>query len=269
MRIGAFSKYVKTTIKTLRYYDRIGLFCPSQTDPITGYRDYTLDQLSDFELIRQYRAAGLSVEQIKRLQAGENRNCILKERAKEIDRQEKLLHKQKELLDVLLDTPITNTYTVQLKELQTYTVCTCRTRVADILHIPPVFSARFKEMKQVYPTLSLAQPNYCCVTFTDTCHRETDIEVEYSEAVTAVQEDQSGFSFKTLSGGTVACVEHFGSYENIVGAYAVLFRWLSVSGYQITGAVRERFIHGAWDKANEAEWLVEIQVPVRNQGVLV
>ena len=121
-------------------------------------------------------------------------------------------------------------------------------------------------MKTQYPTLSLTAPNYCCVIFTDTNYRDTDIEVEYAEAVTESQENGNGFRFKSLSGGKVACVEHHGSYETIASAYAALFKWLTVSNYQIAGAVRERFIHGAWDRENEADWLVEIQISVQYQG---
>lgn len=263
MRIGAFSKYVKTTAKTLRYYDRIGLFCPAETDPATGYRNYTLAQLADFEKIRQYRAAGLSVEQIRQLLAAKHPETILHQRQQEIAEQEKLLHRQKTLVAQLLDTPAINTYAVQLKELPSFTVCTCRTRVSDIAHIPPVFSARFMQMKETYPDLTLAHPNYCCVSFTDPSHHETDIEVEYAEAVTAPQENRNGFLFKTLPSGLLACVEHYGPYEDIAGAYAVLFRWLAGSNYQMTGSVRERFIHGAWDTENEAQWLAQIQVPVK------
>ena len=262
MLIGAFSKYVKTTVKTLRYYDRIGLFCPADTDPITGYRHYTVEQLADFERIRQYRTTGLSVEQIRRLRNGENREAILLEQQKLLSEQERVLRQQKEAVALLLNAPHTNNYIVSIKELPTYTVCTCRTRVPDVAHIPPAFSDRFSEMKKQYPNFSLVNPNYCCVTFTDTSHRDADIEVEYAEAVTTPQENKNGFVFKALKGGTVACVEHRGRYENISAAYAALFRWLTVSGYQMAGAVRERFIHGEWDRKNEADWLIEIQVPL-------
>ena len=266
MLIGAFSKYVKTTVKTLRYYDRIGLFCPADTDPATGYRHYTIEQLADFEQIRQYRTTGLSVEQIRRLLSGENRETILLERQEELNEQERLLCRQKEAIASLLNVPHTNNYIVCIKELPTYTVCTCRTRVPDAVHIPPAFSARFNEMKQLYPQLSLAQPNYCCVSFTDQSYRDADMEVEYAEAVTESQENKNGFIFKTLKGGTVACVEHCGAYENIASAYAALFKWLTVSDYQMAGAVRERFIHGAWDRKSVADWLVEIQVPLVKRG---
>ena len=126
MLIGAFSKYVKTTVKTLRYYDRIGLFCPADTDPVTGYRNYTVEQLADFGEIRQLRAAGVSVEQIKRIFDGGNREAILREHSLELVKQEDLLRKQKENVALLLNTPINNNYVVNIKKLPPYTVCTCR-----------------------------------------------------------------------------------------------------------------------------------------------
>ena len=266
MLIGTFSKYVKTTVKTLRYYDCIGLFCPAKTDPATGYRRYTVDQVSDFEQIRQYRSAGFSVEQISRLLKGESREVLFQERQQEILKQAALLREQKEAMATLCNSPSINMYSVHLKQLPTYTVCTCSLRTADAAHIATACSASYETMKQTYPTLTIAQPNYCCVTFTDTSHHDTDIEVEYSEAVTSHQQDKNGFIFKTLPGGTIACVEHRGPYENIAGAYAALLRWITANGRQMSGSVRERFIHGAWDRDNELEWLTEIQVPLEEKN---
>jgi len=46
LRIGEFSKISRDSVKTLRYYDEIGLLKPAQIDRFTGYRYYTLSQLS-------------------------------------------------------------------------------------------------------------------------------------------------------------------------------------------------------------------------------
>ena len=54
-RIGEFSKMSKTTIKTLRYYDEIGLLKPEETDKFAGYRLYTTDQLFKLHKIQSYR----------------------------------------------------------------------------------------------------------------------------------------------------------------------------------------------------------------------
>ena len=45
IRIGDFSKLSQVSIKTLRYYDEMGLFKPSNVDRFTGYRYYSASQL--------------------------------------------------------------------------------------------------------------------------------------------------------------------------------------------------------------------------------
>lgn len=44
-RIGMFSKINKVTVKTLRYYDEVGLLIPAYVDEENGYRYYTSEQL--------------------------------------------------------------------------------------------------------------------------------------------------------------------------------------------------------------------------------
>ena len=45
LSIGKVSKAKNVSIKSLRYYDEIGIFKPALTDHKTGYRYYKADQL--------------------------------------------------------------------------------------------------------------------------------------------------------------------------------------------------------------------------------
>jgi len=45
LKIGEFSKIAQVSIKTLRYYDRMGLLKPAHIDRYSSYRYYTLSQL--------------------------------------------------------------------------------------------------------------------------------------------------------------------------------------------------------------------------------
>ena len=54
-KIGEFSLLNKVTIKTLRYYNEIGLFIPKVIDKYTGYRYYDEDQLEEFNKISKYK----------------------------------------------------------------------------------------------------------------------------------------------------------------------------------------------------------------------
>ncbi len=51
LTISDFAKLRNININSLRYYERLGLLCPSYTDPGTKYRYYTADQLSILDII--------------------------------------------------------------------------------------------------------------------------------------------------------------------------------------------------------------------------
>lgn len=66
-RIGAFSQLTGVTIKTLRYYDRVGLLQPAEVDRFTGYRTYTLAQMDRLNRILALKDLGLSLDEIGKL----------------------------------------------------------------------------------------------------------------------------------------------------------------------------------------------------------
>src|SRR5690349_21709006 len=71
LRIGPFSRLARVTIKTLRFYDGVGLFPPAWPDPRTGYRFYSASQLPHLRRIRLLRELGCSVAEIRRLVSSE------------------------------------------------------------------------------------------------------------------------------------------------------------------------------------------------------
>lgn len=66
-RIGEFSYLFKVTLKTLRHYDKIGLFSPKKVDEFTGYRYYDDSQVEEFKKILALKELKFSLEDIKTL----------------------------------------------------------------------------------------------------------------------------------------------------------------------------------------------------------
>ena len=66
IRIGDFSKLSRVTVKTLRYYDEMGLLHPVEVDPFTGYRYYEYNQLPRLHRILALRDLGFHLEEIAR-----------------------------------------------------------------------------------------------------------------------------------------------------------------------------------------------------------
>lgn len=67
LKIGEFAEISDVGAKTLRYYDRIGLFKPVYVDPANNYRYYSPNQLPRITRILTLKDLGLSLEQIARL----------------------------------------------------------------------------------------------------------------------------------------------------------------------------------------------------------
>lgn len=66
-KIGEFSRLNRVTVKTLRYYEEIGLLVPYETDEWTGYRYYSVEQFQQVNTIIYLKQLGFSLEEIRDL----------------------------------------------------------------------------------------------------------------------------------------------------------------------------------------------------------
>lgn len=63
--IGEVSKIKGVGIKSLRYYDRIGVLKPAYVNPDTGYRYYTMQQIFELDIIRFCIELGIPLKRYK------------------------------------------------------------------------------------------------------------------------------------------------------------------------------------------------------------
>jgi DNA-binding transcriptional MerR regulator len=89
VRIGEFSKASGVPIKTLRFYEEIDVFRPAGKDPLTRYRDYAPEQLSEIFSLLALRDLGLPLREIKSALArssAQGRRSLLERARKELQR---------------------------------------------------------------------------------------------------------------------------------------------------------------------------------------
>src|SRR5690348_9109071 len=60
-KISDFSRLSQVSMRTLRYYDEIGLLKPGQVDCATGYRYYSIDQLPRLNRILALKDLGFEL----------------------------------------------------------------------------------------------------------------------------------------------------------------------------------------------------------------
>ncbi|WP_134686735.1 MerR family transcriptional regulator [Brevibacillus migulae] len=98
-KVGELAKMAGITIRTLRFYDQIGLFSPSGYSH-SGYRLYTEKDISRLQQILSLKELGLSLEQIKAVMDG-NQLSLSDIVAIQIDRLKENIRIQQKLLQEL------------------------------------------------------------------------------------------------------------------------------------------------------------------------
>ncbi|MCL2697821.1 MAG: MerR family transcriptional regulator [Oscillospiraceae bacterium] len=264
-RIGEFSKMSKTTVKTLRYYDEIGLLKPEETDKFTSYRLYTTEQLVKLHKIQQYRQIGLSINEIISILSGHDPQPILQKRRAELMTELDDNKNRLSRIEFILNGEKTMNYSATVKELPECIVYSKRITIPNYNAYFEVIPAIGEEIAKKYPELKCATPEYCFVIYLDGEHKESNISIEFCEAVDKMYPDFNDFKFKELKSVTALSVMHKGAYTGIGEAYAYAHDWIEKNGYIAADNPRESYIDGIWNKENESDWLTEVQIPIKKK----
>jgi len=264
IKIGDFSKISQVSVKTLRYYAEIGLLNPAQTDPFTGYRFYTIEQLPYINRIFALKDLGFSLDQIaqvlsKGLTAEELRGIL---RLKQAEIQVRLRSDQEMLarvearLKLIEQEDQMPTYDVVIKNVVPIHVASTRALIPS-----------YPEQGKLWQTLESAlvarqtQPNGPCFTLYHS--EEPEIDAEVCEPLAAPIQVSGAIQSYTLPGAEVASTMHHGPFLTIGEAYAALIQWIECNGYHICGPTREIFLHTPGNGSQtDPNTLTEIQFPV-------
>ena len=97
MQINEFAKLTGVSVRTLHYYDEIGLLKPAEIDKWTGYRFYDEVSLEKMQQIMFYRELDFSLKSIMKVLSSPDYD-----KGKALDEQKKLLILKKERLEKLI-----------------------------------------------------------------------------------------------------------------------------------------------------------------------
>lgn len=263
LKIGEFSKLAKTTVKTLRYYDEIGLLKPVFVDD-NGYRYYIIDQLNDLLKIVELRTLDMPIAFIKETLQGDNLQEKLAEHKNILERE--LSNKQHQIS--LLEKYILKAEKGDFMESYTAKEIVVPSSVVYYKHgvidsMADIFKfvlSAGEECKKYNPSLKCK--NYFYITYTAKEYKEKDVELDYVEAVENMGVDSENIKFRVDPEIHALSVIHKGPYSGLPKAYAFALNCIKEKGYKIVAPIREVYINGCWDTASEEDYLTEIQIPV-------
>ena len=155
-------------------------------------------------------------------------------------------------------------YKAVIKEIPAYTMYCKQDIIDDFGRISDFILDSAEECRGAHPNMKCVESDYCYVSYLDEEFKEKDILVEYAQAVTKAGIETDNIKFKTIESTKAVCVSHKGSYDGLSTAYEFVFKWVYEKGHVVSGPPRECYIYGCWNREKEADWLTEIQIPIRS-----
>jgi DNA-binding transcriptional MerR regulator len=268
IRIGDFSKLSRVTVKTLRFYDEMGLLKPVAVDRFTGYRLYEFDQLPRLYRILTLKDLGFSLEEIGRLLDGdlstEQMRGMLKLRQAEIRQR---LSEEAERLDRVAawlsqieQENQMSKYNVVIKKIDPIQVAAVR----GVVPSPPDQVALWGELMGCLETQNVRMAGTPFALYHDE-PRDGNWDIEVCMPVSGdvpVSGQVRVYDLPAVE--TMACVIHSGPFATIGEAYDAMAQWIDQNGYHITGPCRELNLRCPEPPGNQHDpnTVNEVQFPV-------
>ena len=261
LKIGEFSLLAKLTIKTLRYYDEIGLFKPSFIDD-NNYRYYDEKQLDDISLIVRLRESGFSIKDIHAILKGDDIDQIIEKHIGELKNQKRLLNNQ-----ILQTKSLKNELGGIMKHFEITTIIRPSfigyERKGTIKGFSDLFGFVLEsgaKAKKINPTIECG--NYCYINYLDNEYKDKDINIAYVEETLSMGKENDEIKFKQFPEEKLLSLKYVGSYSHLRDAYKELLKYIKDNNITTKSSFREVYVDGCWNKDNEDDYLTLIEVVI-------
>lgn len=266
LKIGDFSRLCQVPVKTLRYYDEVGLLKPVHVDAVNGYRYYAVDQLPRLNRLLALKEIGFSLEQIGRiLNDGvtheQLRGMLMLKRAEAEGRlneeHERLTRIEARLRAIEREDYMPN-YDVTLKTVQPLLVASCRVEIPTNDMVPEVLGDAYRRTYEHVKAHGGKALDPCIALWHTTADTHED---EDAEAIVPIERSiPEGYGVKVyeLPGGSFASAVHHGVFAEFTQLHPALLRWIDANGYRVAGPSREVYLSNN-DRENS---VTEVQYPV-------
>lgn len=268
IRIGDFSKLSRVSVKTLRYYDEMGLLKPVSVDAFTGYRLYEYNQLSVLHRILALKDLGFSLEEIGRLLddglSVEQMRGMLKLRQTEarqrLREEAERLERIESQLRQIEQEEVMSKYDVVIKSADEIKMVSVR----GVVPTPPEQGPLWQELEG-YLELQHVRPTGACFTlYHDDEFKERDWDIEVCEPINVDLSETGSVKVHMLPAvESLASTIHNGPFVTIGEAYSAIGKWITDNGYRIVGPCREIYLNPSQNNSQtDPNTVSEIQFPV-------
>ena len=264
LAIGDFSQATHLSVKTLRHYHQIGLLEPVEVNPDTGYRRYATEQIAIAQVIRRFRNLDMPLEQIHAVLAApdpETRNTLISSHLARLEADLARTQSAVASLRDLLQHPHAVAPITHRRMRATDTAA-----ISDVIDVADALLWYQGALGELHATLAgqgvpAAGPAggiYANELFADERGQATVFV-----PVRAPVRPMGRIKPLAVPAVELAVILHTGPHEaDIDRAYGALATYVTEHALALDGPIREYYLTGPTDTADQTEWKTEIGWPI-------
>lgn len=272
--IGDFAALGRVSVRMLRHYDAIGLLVPARTDPATGYRYYTADQLRRLNRLVALKDLGFTLEQVDRMlddkvSTDELHGMLRLRRAQlaaQLAADTARLAGVESRLRMIEQEGRMGTDEVVLKPVPATRVVELSAVAASYENeaIGPVITPLYPELMCRIAAAGVEPSGLAVAYYLPAPDPGPDGQAVVVHAGIEVPADcAAGPDFDVVDLpplAAAATIVHYGPMSAAGASFQTLARWIDGNGYRPVGYAREVCLH--FDPHDDANWVHELQLEV-------
>jgi DNA-binding transcriptional MerR regulator len=278
-KIGDFSRIGQVSVRMLRHYDKLGLLTPSYTDPSSGYRYYTIDQLARLHRIVALNDLGLTLAQIAGLLQADGGLPLDQLRGmlvvREAQLEQELREKQLQLASVaarlaqLEQEGRASPYEIVVKPLAPGAVAGIRQLVPSVGQMGDFCRMMYEQLYAGLARHRVGPLDDEITFYHNQEYVDADLDVETAvlldkRAIEHAPADER-IAFRELPGADLAAaLVYEGAYAGVAAAVLALLTWIGQHDHMVAGPLRELHRSGPAHVGGRLQEpaVIELQAPI-------
>lgn len=267
--IGDFARATHLSVKTLRYYHRVGLLEPADIDPHSGYRRYTTGQIPTAQIIHRFRNLDMPVKEIADVLTApdlDTRNELI---ATHLRRLEDGLSRTQAAVASLQDL-LANPTSIDRTDIGRRRVAATRAAaIVEIVDVGDALSWYQGALGELYATLTAQEVRIDGpsggIFSTELFTHESGQSTIFVPCVGTVR-PMGRVTPLTVPAVELATIVHPGPHTDVDRAYGALATYVTEHALAVDGPIREYYLVDRRDTDEPSEWRTEIGWPIFHTG---
>lgn len=267
LTIGDFSRATHLSAKTLRHYHQIGLLEPAVVDPETGYRRYLTGQIPAAQVIRRFRELDMPLEEIQAVLRTDDLPTRDRLIAAHLARMEAGLARTQQAVSSLRELLEHRAAPAPVGHRRArVTTAAAISQVVDVADTLLWYQGALGELQATLAAQGIAADGPPGGIFATELFTDERGQATIFMPIRGQLRPLGRVTPLTVPAVELATIVHPGPHAGIDRAYGTLATYVTEHELAVDGPLREYYLIGPGDTADQSAWRTEIGWPVFATG---